>query len=386
MRMKAKILTAAIAFTLSNSAFAEMEIDFIGGSEVGFEGLFQADYNYFDDDVASLNGQATDGLNEDMELRRAEVVFRGKGPGMWTWFVGYDGKADKFLDVNVGRRFDAYSQITVGQFKQPNSLEELGSTRHNDFISKALVTNLYAIARRTGVSYGTGGEKWTATGSVFGRELTRNLGNGSGYGVRATFAPILDVEQGDFFHLGVSALSYDAKDSTAEGRAQVRVRPGADLAGRRLIDSGLLTDADRIQTVGLEGAYVNGPFRVQSEYMNSSISRDAHPDYSSDAWYVYGLWNISGEKWNYQKGVFLTNLPDNPGAGMWQVGLRYDQADLNDTGVLGGKEKNWTVGANWYWRSNFKFMLNYVMVDSEKGAVPIFDDPNILEFRAQVQW
>ncbi len=32
----------------------------------------------------------------------------------------------------------------------------------------------------------------------------------------------------------------------------------------------------------------------------------------------------------------------------------------------------WTVGANWYLRSNFKLMLNYVMVDSKKyssGAV-----------------
>ena len=69
---------------------------------------------------------------------------------------------------------------------------------------------------------------------------------------------------------------------------------------------------------------------------------------------------------------------------MWQVGLRYDTIDLNDgtvipgatptaasriDGVLGGEMDTWTVGVNWYWRSNFKFMLNYVKVDSSRYFV-----------------
>ena len=71
---------------------------------------------------------------------------------------------------------------------------------------------------------------------------------------------------------------------------------------------------------------------------------------------------------------------------MWQLGVRYDSVDLNDGAIFGGKEDNWTVGANYYWHSNFKFALNYVMVNSEKGAVPVEDNPNILEFRAQIYW
>jgi phosphate-selective porin OprO/OprP len=59
-------------------------------------------------------------------------------------------------------------------------------------------------------------------------------------------------------------------------------------------------------------------------------------------------------------------------------------------GVLGGKMDIWTVGANWYWRSNFKLMLNYVMVDSKKYSSSargfVNDDPNILEARAQFFW
>ena len=76
-----------------------------------------------------------------------------------------------------------------------------------------------------------------------------------------------------------------------------------------------------------------------------------------------------------------TPLPNEPGRGMWQVGLRYDSIDLDDgalrpgatptaapivDGILGGEMDSWTVGVNWYWRSNFKFMLNYVKVDSSQ--------------------
>ena len=58
-------------------------------------------------------------------MRRAELVFKGKGPGMWNWVVGYDAKADKFLDTNVAYKFSGFTTLTVGQYKQPNSLEEL---------------------------------------------------------------------------------------------------------------------------------------------------------------------------------------------------------------------------------------------------------------------
>ena len=61
---------------------------------------------------------------------------------------------------------------------------------------------------------------------------------------------------------------------------------------------------------------------------------------------------------------------------MWQLGLRYDTIDLNDGTRPGAtptppsstacSAARWTpdLGVNWYWRSNFKFMLNYVKVNS----------------------
>jgi phosphate-selective porin OprO/OprP len=413
MKPLSSLLALAILAALSSPASADVELDVIGGSEISFEGLLQADAYKYDNDVLLLgatSGAALgDGADTDFGMRRAELVFKGKGPGMWNWVLGYDARADKFLDANISYRFSGFTTVRVGQFKQPNSLEELGSTRNNDFISKAMTTNLQALSRRVGVSAGTGADNWTITGSVFTRELTRNLGEGKGFGARGTWAPILDAEGRTFLHLGLSYVDYEARDAGSavgvtpvvdgDGRARFRVRPDADLTGTRLIDSGQFTDGDRIGTFGAEAAFVHGAFKAQAEYMHTNTSRTAHEDYGFDSWYVSGVWNLTGETWGYKDGVVTTTLPNEPGSGMWQVAGRYDHVDLDDgsvlatstvDGVLGGKESNWTVGVNYYWRSNFKFALNYVKVDSQKWdaslRTDVQDNPGILEFRAQLYW
>jgi len=384
MNLVPKLLAAAVLAGLSSTAAAEITIDVIGGSEVSFEGLVQADANWFNSDVAQLNGDLTDGSDNDMGMRRAELVLKGKGPGNWTWVAGYDARADKFLDFNVGYRFGTATTLTVGQFKQPNSLEELSSTKNNDFISKAMTTNLQGVARRLGASLAHNGDNWTVTGSVFDREMTRSLNHGSGYGLRGTFAPV--NETGRLLHLGASYVNYEGEDGKNEPNVQFRVRPDADLlaSSKDLVDSGKFTDADRIATLGAEAAWVHGPFKLQAEAMRTNVGRDAHEDFGFDSWYVSGVWNVKGETWGYKNGVVTTNLPDDPAGGMWQLGVRYDHVDLNDGAVAGGRESNWTLGANYYWRSNFKFALNYVKVDSQKASVS--DDPSIVEFRAQFYW
>ena len=187
------------------------------------------------------------------------------------------------------------------------------------------------------------------------------------------------------------------------------VPKGSELGGvlkdaiKVLVDTGNLVNADRNSTTGFEALWVTGPFKLQGEYMRTTTTRTGtYADFTGKGGYVSALWNITGETWGYKAGVPTTPLPNEPGSGMWQVGLRYDTIDLNDgslntsgptpvvTGVLGGKMDTWTLGVNWYLRSNFKLAANYVKVDSSKyssTAKRIVDDkPNIVEFRAQFYW
>lgn len=394
MKLSRSTLTLALlAALVAPAAHAEVALDVIGGSEVSFEGLVQADFYNFDTDGIDYGADsATDLDGEDylQELRRAELVLKGKGPGNFEWVLGYDAKDDKFLDANIKYKFgnNANHFIQVGQFKQPGAtMEELSSTKNNDFVSKSSITNSLGTPRRTGIQYNYGDANWALTASYFGRELTRNREHGSGYALRGYWAPI--NETGNILHFGAS---YIDKDTDSDG-IRLRARPMADLVPTRFVDTGSsLTSAaslnnrtDRASTIGVEGLWVHGPFKVQAEYMNIDVKRtDGLSDFSGDGYYVSGLWNLTGETWGYKAGVPTTPLPDDPGKGLWQLGLRYDTIDLTDGAVIGGEMDSITAGVNWYWRSNFKFMLNYAMVKQEKGVLN--DDPNVIEARVQFYW
>lgn len=385
------VTALAAACLTATPARADVAIDVIGDYEVSFEGLLQADANWFDNDVVDLNGGGSgNGDDSEFELRRAELILKGKGTSS-DWVIGYDAKADKFLDVNA-RYKRGQSFFQLGQYKQPNSLEELSSTRHNDFIAKSMTTNLFGVGRRLGVAYGVDTGDYGFTVSAFDRELTRNLAEGQGFGARGWFAPIHDDVR--LLHLGLSAIN--AK--TDADALRLRARPDADLATARLIDTGSFTNTDRQTTLGVEGLFVQGPFKLQGEYMHSRVKRDdvglplTQPadDFDGSSWYLQGLWNLTGETWGYKGGVPTVPFPNEPSRGMWQLAARVDAADLDDGAVFGGEAENLTLGVNWYWRSNFKVQLNYVLASSERFSsalgAEIDDDPNIVEARLQFYW
>ena len=394
MKLSRSTLSVALLAALAApAAHAEVALDVIGGSEVSFEGLVQADFYDFNvDNIDYGADSATDLDGEEylQELRRAELVLKGKGPGNIEWVLGYDAKDDKFLDANVKYKFgnNANHFVQVGQFKQPGAtMEELSSTKNNDFISKASITNTLGTPRRVGIQYNYGDVNWGLTGSYFSRELTRNREHGAGYALRGYWAPI--NEAGNIFHIGASYLD---KDTDADG-IRLRARPMADMVGTRFVDTGssrtsassLNNRTDRASIVGVESLWVRGPFKLQAEYMATDVTRtDGLDDFSGDGYYVSGLWNVTGETWGYKAGVPTTGLPDDPAKGLWQLGLRYDAIDLTDGAVIGGEMDSITAGVNWYWRSNFKFMLNYVMVNQEKGVLE--DNPDVIEARLQFYW
>ena len=72
---------------------------------------------------------------------------------------------------------------------------------------------------------------------------------------------------------------------------------------------------------------------------------------------------------------------------------RYSTADLNDpnAGILGGREKITTAGANWYVNPNIRLMVDYLWVDNDQYAkgdrsYVVNDKFNILQARFQLMF
>lgn len=383
----------AILFTLGAACCcalplrAEVPLGTVAGSEVGFEGLWQVDGNWFDNDVADLDGRDDD-RDRATGLRRAELVLKGSGPGGLSWVVGYDVEAEKFLDANIAYAFEndgSRHVVLLGQAKQPGSLEELSSSKNNDFIAKAAATNAFATARRLGVGYAWEAKDRGIAANWFGRELTRGLAEGAGYAARGYWAPV--TGDGNVVHLGASHADRDTPADTL----RLRLRPNADLAAVRLVDSGNLVDTDRLATTGVEAMWIRGPLKLQGEYFHARVDRNGAGvgDYDANGGYASLLWQPGGQTWDYRGGLPRTPSAGDGNAGLWQLGLRHDRVDLDDGSVEGGRMQAWTLGVNWYWRKHAKLTLNYVDVSSERrdatGTV-VDDDPSILEARVQLHW
>ena len=68
------------------------------------------------------------------------------------------------------------------------------------------------------------------------------------------------------------------------------------------------------------------------------------------------------------------------------MGLRYSYVDLNDEGLKGRKERNPTLGLNWYPNPNIRFQCNYINAKVEDRADPQVEDgrADVLQGRFQI--
>jgi phosphate-selective porin OprO/OprP len=161
-------------------------------------------------------------------------------------------------------------------------------------------------------------------------------------------------------------------------------RAEASLLPSRLPDSGSLAFADSIDRRGVEALWIDGPWSVQGEYLASTVSfSNGQPDYRGNGYYGFVSWVATGESRPYSGGN-VGNIKPKGKYGALEFALRYSELDLDDRGILGGRERNWTLGANWYLNNYLKLQANYVHVQSERRGLRL--DPQVFEVRAQIQF
>src|SRR5579875_3528768 len=163
--------------------------------------------------------------------------------------------------------------------------------------------------------------------------------------------------------------------------ARARARPEVALTPVRLIDTGTLRGVDHIDRAGLEAGWLAGPLLLQSEYLMLRAQRPAARGFTSHGGYVFAAWLLTGETHGYRDSGFIDPVPVNP-CGALELALRFSTLDLDDAGVTGGRERDWTLGLNWYFERHFKLQANYIRAFSNRGNLHL--DPRILALRAQL--
>ena len=345
-------------------------------------------------DTARFDGNSD--LHNGSEIRRARLFMSGNVYENWKFKLQTDfaGNEVSLKDAYIRYTGLEYADITVGNFKEPWSLEELTSSKYITFMERALPVEAFAPSRRLGIggqSHSKGGLNWTAGYGIFGDTVNADNNDdsneGNGTAARVTIAPI--AEKNRVVHLG----GYGEWRKPTNGEVRYRTRPEAHIANERLVDTGTLNDVDHTLKWGLEAAAVMGPFSLQGEYMRVDNDVDGGSDPEFSGWYAYGSWFLTGESRAYKtsSGTFDRVKPESivgkGGIGAWEIGTRFSSINLNDSGIKGGKEQDLTIGLNWYATPTIRFMANYIKVmDLTDPATTDDGEPDIYELRAQIDF
>lgn len=342
--------------------------------EASLGGRIHFDAYAFDKDIAATT--------DTTEFRRARLTLAGKAWG-WEYKMENDFAAgsnlDGFRDLYIAKNMLG-GKVTIGHFKQYRSMEELTSSNEILMMERPTTsaTGIYNGRQfQQGVGYLKAGSNYTFGVSAFNmRSAPTARTEGVGFSGRATWAPINDGTSA--LHLGASYsyenLNKGSPNATAVSNYAGRRGPSLTMA---TTTAAVGTNDTEIGTYGLEAAYFNGPFFVQSEYAHGSYGQTNGSSQDVDAFYVQGSWMLNGGMKVYKGATGVFGSPAVAGKGLWELTARWDTMENND--LLNTKTTSTILGVNYYINPNMRVMLNWTQGENDKTG----DEPSQIALRTQ---
>lgn len=290
--------------------------------------------------------------------------------------------------------------ISVGNMKEPFSLDQLGSDNATLFTERSLA-DAFAPGRNFGAAIGTHGRDWTLVTAVFGGNANTGIETrGVASTTRVTYAPIRETNE--VLHLGLAgsfrSLTRRSDDLSFSSRTE------AFLFRQMFVDTDTIEGASGVALLGVEAAYQSGPFLFQAEYLDASVDRfDGRRSLRFQGGYLQGSVILNGTRTRSYKlapdygttyaifsGVVVPDADrvSRGGAGIFELGARFSAIELQDRDVRGGIARDVTVGLNWYPDRNIRVMADYVRSRTAPSAIRGFRtiDADAFIGRFQLYW
>ena len=334
------------------------------------------------DAVAFVEREGGYDYNNGTGLRRARIGLEGTAFKWWNYRVEVDfaGNAVNVTDAYIQYTKIPKTIITLGQHKAPFGLESNNSDNYNTFLERGMFTNAFGNAgaeRRIGISAAYAPKETVnlAVGLVGDNEsISRSSGapvtdtpdESWGVNGRATWEPIFDT--GKILHLGVSGFYRTAlKSGDTQDAVRLSDRPNIRVDNGNIADSGVITGVESLRYFGAEAAAVFGPLTVAGEAGRIWLDRPSLPNEHFTGYYAYASYFLTGETRPFRGGNFDRVRPfkelGKDGLGAFELAVRYDRLDLENTPVLaraGNDANSFTLGLNWYFNPFAKLMFNWV--------------------------
>lgn len=349
--------------------YVQENVPFLTKRHILFFGRLELDGAYY-----------TEGVLEDdsgFSIRRFRLGLAGQVKFLegWNYKVEVDltDGENTLSDFYLSWRSKNWGTIRIGNQKVAQTLSGQTSSLSIPFMERPLPVIAFTLTRRLGIGWDTHLKKMGANVTLFSRDPNKGVGS-QGWAIRSYLNP--SREKFHVIHVGASYMQLSSDDD-----AQMRARPESYVTNIRLVDTGVFSDVGTSSALGLELAGARGPYTIRSEFYRTEWTRSDNSNPNFRGWYAEASWFLTGEMVHYREGKFIRpNIISDRGA--WEVAARFSTIDLNDQDVVGGTQKNLSLGINWYSKTHWRFMGNLIKVNAKDG--PYGDQkPWIVQFRIQ---
>ncbi len=351
-------------------------------------------YNMDSDDIGDYEDftDKHDALAGGFILRRARFALKSQLWNDWYGEIDFDfaEEATAVKDAYISYRglFGGDGRVRIGNFRQPNGLEEVTTSRNLMFMERSQGTEPFVVGRRMGVEVTRWQKQYRVSLSMFGADVedfVKEANEQINFAGRVNYAPITTDES--TLLLGAS---YTYQKPTFVGEAdedgersvssvKFNTRPESNVSDTKFVYA-KIKDVEKYSNFGGELAYVNKRFMVQGEYMMANIDRYEDKEsisYSGGYGFVSYFLTDDSHKYDYKDAEFARVTPSSK-SGAWELAARYSTVDMNDAdaGEENGASTSMTFGVNYYPNPNVKLMLNYGLVDNDEFATGKDDQYN----------
>jgi phosphate-selective porin OprO/OprP len=368
-----------------------------------FAGEFKPEYKFSDTSKVSLSARLTadyynlennystgvDTKFKNTSPIRATVILSGQITSKWlfkaeAWMTDGDVTWD---DAYIEYSPDKNTSVFIGSNYQTSAIDGGTSSQVQTFAQKALISSAFSQSSRSiGIAVRKTGTNWQWVSGFYGGSMSlpmdRLFSQSNFVQTRYSIAPINGKTK--TVHLGAS-FRYRTREDDA--LYSYSARPIQMNYESTLLKTGSIGKSDA--NIGIEAAISNGPYWIILDAQHNSVKTN-YTTIGFKGAVIEAAYVLSGEHrpYNIKGGNFGAIKPKKSiyegGLGSLALTGRYDYLDLQDNG-LGGTEKGYTIGLNWYLAQKTIIRFNYAHSDFDFAAPASRDiKSNIYNMRLQI--
>jgi phosphate-selective porin OprO/OprP len=366
VRVLALSLTCTLSISSGSLLAKNDELDMKFSHQV----MLDADYliDWYDEPNDSLNSEFRR-LNSELSVSNGNWQFKGK--------VDIDASDNKIgiADLYVKYKGWDYASLIMGHHKEPFGMESFTSSTQLVHIEKSMASQVFYPGRNNGVSVQG---QFKNTDWWLGLYDNNNY-HANGGAITAKINAQLDEFQHGEFRVGGSFSARALEGHEYDLDSYLETHSANDVFDTKK------NALEAIELFSIDTLWYRKNLLFSCEWQKQNLSlADGLAPLEHSGFYLQGSYLIGDIDSIYQGGKGKLASPKlSKETRLWEVSVRHSQLDTLDS-ELGTLSDNWTLGLNYYYGKDIKFMSGYTYSESDFSSGESKQQGNAVSFRVQL--